>query len=75
MRTSILLWSTASGLILGLFIDATLMGVALLLSAIVPGVGSRLQHRWIGISAGVLMMLIPVVLGVLGFLEGELKTV
>jgi hypothetical protein len=75
MRTSILLWSTASGLILGLFIDATLMGVALLLSAIVPGVGPRLQHRWIGISAGVLMMLIPVVLGVLGFLEGELKTV
>ena len=75
MRTSILLWSTASGLILGLFIDATLIGVALLLSTLIPGLSPRHQQRWVGYSAVAIMALIPVVLGVLGYLEGELKTI
>jgi small-conductance mechanosensitive channel len=75
VRASILLWSTASGLILGLFIDATLIGVALLLSAIVPGLSSRLHHRWLTIAALVVVAVIPLVLAVLGYLEGELKTV
>jgi hypothetical protein len=75
MRASILLWSTASGLILGLFVDATLIGVALLLSAVVPGLTPRLHARWFTISAGVVLWLIPLVLGVLGYLEGELKAV
>ena len=75
MRASILLWSTASGAILGLFIDATLIGVALLLSAVIPGVSARLHHRWLTIGAAVVLAAIPVVLGVLGYLEGELKSV
>ncbi len=74
MRMSILLWSTASGLILGLFLDATLMGVALLLSAIAPGILPRLQHRWLGIATALVLALIPLFLGVLGYLEGQLKT-
>jgi hypothetical protein len=75
MRASILLWSTASGLILGLFIDATLIGVALLLSAVVPGLTTRLNARWLAISAIVVLALIPLAMGVLGYLEGELKAV
>ena len=75
MRASILLWSTASGLILGLFLDATLIGVALLLSAIVPGITGRVQHRWVTIGAVLVLGLVPVVMGILGFLEGRLKTV
>ena len=75
MRASILLWSTASGLILGLFIDATLIGVALLLSAVVPGVSERLHYRWLSVTAMVVLAAIPVILGVLGYLEGQLKTV
>ncbi len=75
MRTSILLWSTTSGLILGLFIDATLLGVALLLSAVVPGLAPRLHHRWLGATAVVLLCAIPLALAVLGYLEGQLKTV
>lgn len=75
MRTSILLWSTASGLILGLFLDATLIGVALLLSAVIPGLSERLHYRWLGITAVGLLVAIPIVLGVLGYLEGQLKTV
>jgi len=73
MRASILLWSMASGVILGLFIDATLIGVALLLSAIVPGVAARLHHRWLTASSVVVLVAIPVVLAVLGYLEGQLK--
>ena len=75
MRTSILLWSTASGLILGLFVDATLIGVALLLSAVIPGVSERLHHRWLTTGAAIVLAVIPLVLGVLGYLEGELKSV
>jgi hypothetical protein len=75
MRTSILLWSTASGAILGVFVDATLIGVALLFSAVVPGVSARLHHRWVGLSATLLLLAIPVGLAILGYLEGELKMV
>jgi hypothetical protein len=75
VRASILLWSTASGVILGLFVDATLIGVALLLSAIVPGVSARFHHRWLTMGAVIALAAIPLVLGVLGYLEGELKSV
>jgi hypothetical protein len=61
--------------ILGLFVDATLIGVALLLSALVPGVSARLHHRWLTMSVAVMLAAIPLVLGVLGYLEGELKSV
>lgn len=72
MRVSIVLWSTISGAILGLFIDATLIGVALLLSAL-PGVASRLNQRWILTTATVGLVLILVAMSVLGYLEGQLK--
>jgi hypothetical protein len=75
MRASILLWSTASGMILGLFVDATLIGVALVLSAVVPGVSPRMHYRWLRISALAILALIPVLAAVLGYLEGQLKTV
>jgi hypothetical protein len=75
MRASILLWSTASGLILGLFIDATLIGVALLLSAVIPGLTPRFHARWFTISAILVLSVIPLAMGVLGYLEGELKAV
>ncbi|HTE44106.1 MAG TPA: hypothetical protein VK636_02590 [Gemmatimonadaceae bacterium] len=73
MRASILLWSTASGAILGLFIDATLIGVALLLGAVVPAISVRLHYRWLALCAAAVLAIIPLVLAVLGFLEGQLK--
>ena len=75
MRASILLWSIASGLILGLFVDATLIGLALLLSTVLPDISARLNHRWLTISIVVVLAAIPLALAVLGYLEGELKTV
>ncbi len=74
MRASILLWSMASGAILGLFVDATLIGVTMLASAIVPALSARLQHRWVTTTAGVILAMIPLALIVAGFLEGQLKT-
>jgi hypothetical protein len=74
VRASILLWSTVSGALLGLFIDATLIGLAVLISAVVPALSTRLHHRWFSTSAAVVLALIPLSLAVLGFLEGQLKT-
>jgi hypothetical protein len=73
MRASILLWSTASGVIIGTVIDTALIGVALMLSSVIPGVLPRLSHRWIVTSAVVVLLAVPVFLGFLGFLEGQLK--
>ncbi|MEO6879202.1 MAG: hypothetical protein ABI205_12030 [Gemmatimonadaceae bacterium] len=75
MRASILFWSTVSGVILGVFFDATLIGVALLLSSLFPTFAARLQHRWFGALAATILVAVPVALAVLGYLEGELKTV
>jgi hypothetical protein len=73
VRASILFWSTASGVILGIFFDATLIGVALLLSAIFPAVANRLNHRWFVALSTVVLVAVPLFLAVLGYLEGELK--
>jgi len=75
VRVSILLWSTASGLLLGIFIDATLIGVALLLSAVIPGISARLHYRWLRVAVSLVLIAIPLAMGILGFLEGQLKSV
>jgi len=72
MRGSIVLWSTISGAVLGIFIDATLVGVALLLSAL-PGVASRLNQRWVMTTATVGLVAILIAMSLLGYLEGQLK--
>jgi hypothetical protein len=74
VRTSILLWSTASGAILGLFVDAMLIGLAVLASAVIPAVSSRMHHRWFALFATATLAVIPLTFAVLGFLEGQLKT-
>jgi hypothetical protein len=73
VRAGVLLWSTLSGLILGVFIDATLIGVALLLSAVVPRLGARFGQRWFMVVAILTLVAIPIGSAVLGFLEGRLK--
>jgi len=75
MRASILLWSTASGIILGLFIDATLIAVSLLLGAALPAISTRLHHRWFSVAAAIVLVTVPVAFAILGFLEGQLKSV
>jgi hypothetical protein len=74
VRTSIVLWSAISGAIIGLFVDATLIGVALVFSAVIPGLSARLQQRWILLGACALLALILTASVTLGYLEGQLKT-
>ena len=74
MRTSIVLWSAISGAILGVFIDATLIGVALLFSAAIPGLFARLQQRWVAVGAIAVLVLILTGSVALGYVEGQLKT-
>lgn len=73
MRASILIWSTVSGAILGMFIDAMLIGVVLIVGTIVPQL--RVANRWVMGGAAVVLVGIFVAMSVLGFLEGRLKAV
>ena len=73
MRTSILVWSTLSGVVLGIFLDAVLIGLTLLLGAVLPNLTERLTQRWATVASVVVLTVIPAALAVLGFLEGRLK--
>jgi hypothetical protein len=73
MRTSILVWSGFSGAVLGIFVDAILIGIALLASAVVPGVYARFSQRWVSVAAIAILAAIPAAAAVLGILEGRLK--
>ena len=72
MRASVIWWSAASGAVLGVFIDATLMGFALLLSSVLPG---RIFPRWALAAGWISLAGVLLVMTVLGYLEGRLKAV
>jgi hypothetical protein len=69
MRASVIWWSAFSGVVLGLFVDATLLGVALLLSS------GRGFPKWAMTIGAVTLAAVLVGMTVLGFLEGRLKAV
>jgi hypothetical protein len=76
VRTSILLWSAFSGVVIGIIADAALIGAVLLLGFLAPSVLDRLMHgRWALPLAGCVLTLVLVAAALLGYLEGELKTV
>lgn len=76
MRTSILLWSTFSGVVIGILADAGLVAVALVVSYVAPAsVGRLMQARWVIAIGAAVLALVLVIGAVLGYLEGELKTV
>ena len=69
MRASVILWSAFSGAVLGVFVDATLVGVALLLTA------GRGYPKWAMTLGGAVLVGVLVGMTVLGYLEGRLKAV
>jgi len=73
MRTSIVLWSTVSGVVIGVLVDATLFGLGLLCAAAAPGLAEKLDRRWLTLAAAALLLVIPAASAVLGFIEGRLK--
>lgn len=73
VEREILLWSTASGLLLGLFVGATLTGLGMIVGAVVPTLPARVGPRLMAVALGLCFVVLPVAGGVLGFLEGRLK--
>jgi hypothetical protein len=75
-RASVIAWSTGAGLLLGVFIDALLVGVWLVVISILPSIAS-LRAAWPRLTLavfGLLLAAIPLVAALLGFFEGRLKT-
>lgn len=73
MRTTILGWSTVSGLILGLIAGLLLFAVLVLAGELASSVTPRLGGR-ARVVAGVLSFIVlPLAGAVLGWLEGRLK--
>ena len=60
-------------MLLGLFIDALLIGIWMLVATVAPALAPRSLPRWAAAGAVVLLVAIPVAACVLGYLEGRLK--
>ena len=73
MRTSILVWSTASGLILGLFAGVLLFAVPIIGGELASGIVPRLGPKARLTLAVVAFAVLPFAGATLGFLEGRLK--
>jgi hypothetical protein len=72
-RASIILWSAGSGVLLGLFIDAVLVGLWALAATAIPSLSARSFSRWTSVAVALLLASIPLAGAVLGYLEGRLK--
>jgi hypothetical protein len=73
MRATILGWSTASGLILGLFVGLLLFAVLLLGGELSLGIIPRLGGRLRVVVSVLSFVVLPLAGAVLGWLEGRLK--
>jgi hypothetical protein len=72
-RASILLWSAGSGVLLGLILDALIFGAWMVASNFLPALSPRALPRWATLTSIVALALIPIVAGLVGYLEGRLK--
>ena len=72
MRASVIWWSAFSGAVLGVFIDATLVGVALLFSTMVS---VKAYPRWAVITGVMVLGMVLLAMTALGYVEGKLKAV
>jgi hypothetical protein len=72
-RLSVVLWSAGGGLLLGLFVDAVVVGVWMLIATAFPALAPKNFPRPAGYLAIVALAIIPTASAVLGYLEGRLK--
>jgi hypothetical protein len=70
MRFQIIAWSIISGLVAGLILDLLIAGVIAVMGAIAPLGTAGLRSHPIVIG---LLLVIPIVGALLGYLEGRLK--
>ena len=72
-RASVLMWSAGSGIVLGLILDALLVGAWMVASNFLPAIAPRSLPRWATIATIVALAVIPLFGCLLGYLEGRLK--
>ena len=68
-----LLWSAGSGILLGLILDALVFGAWMVASNFLPALSPRLLPRWATLASIAALSLIPIMAGLIGYLEGRLK--
>lgn len=74
-RASILLWSAGSGIILGLILDALIFGAWMVAANFLPSLSPRVLPRWATLISVAALSLVPIVAGLIGYLEGRLKLI
>ncbi len=72
-RAQMLVWSAASGLVVGLLVGVGALAVLVLVTHVVPGVPERLVERLRAPALVVLLGVVPLVAAALGYLEGRAK--
>lgn len=72
-RASVLFWSAGSGILLGLILDALIFGAWMVASNFLPALSPRILPRWATLTSVAALSLIPIVAGLIGYLEGRLK--
>ena len=72
-RATVLLWSAGSGIILGLILDALIFGAWMIAANFLPALSPRVLPRWATLISVAALSLIPIVAGLIGYLEGRLK--
>jgi hypothetical protein len=73
-RTEVVVWSAASGLVVGILAGVLLLALVTLVVNVVPGIPERLVDRLRVPVVLTLLVLVPLVAAVLGYLEGRAKT-
>jgi hypothetical protein len=72
-RSGMLLWSALSGLVVGLLAGVALLAFVTLVVHVVPSLSARLVERLRTPVVIVLLLVVPLVGAVLGYLEGRAK--
>jgi hypothetical protein len=72
-RALVLFWSAGSGIVLGLILDALIFGAWMVTSNFIPALSPRVLPRWATLTSIAALSLIPIVAGLIGYLEGRLK--
>jgi hypothetical protein len=72
-RGAMLLWSAASGFVVGLLAGIGLLALVTLIVHIVPGISERLIDRMRVPVLVVLLIALPLVATIVGYLEGRAK--
>jgi hypothetical protein len=72
-RSAVLLWSAASGFVVGLLAGVSLLALVTLVVSVVPGIPERVVDR-MRVPVVVLLLLgVPLLAALVGYLEGRAK--